>query len=172
MKGWENASFNNGGSGSSSTGPAGMPAQAELITIQIEGVVDTVEDDGEYLEDQINPGDIITGWYTYDTDTPDTNPSENVGDYEHFSTPYGVSLTIGGFTFTTDPANVDFLVELVNNNPSGDDYLFTSYNNHDLANGTTVEELHWSLNDPAGMLFPVLLSQPHRPFWRIGTGTN
>jgi len=127
-----------------------LPVQAELVTINIEGVVDTVEDDGYYLDGQIHIGDIITGWYTYDTDTPDTNPSDNVGDYEHSTSPYGVHLTVGGFTFMTDPTNVDFLLELVNDYPSGDSYLFHSYNNLDLGNGASVDMITWDLDDSTG----------------------
>ncbi len=126
-------------------------ANAELITINIEGVVDTVEDEGNYLDGQINPGDIITGWYTYDTDTPDTNPSENVGDYEHSTSPYGVHLTVSGFTFMTDPTNVDFLLEVVNDYPTGDNYGFISYNNLNLSNGTLVDGIDWQLDDYSGM---------------------
>lgn len=44
-------------------------AQATLITIQIEGVVDSVSDDYGYLEGKIKPGDIITGFYTYESTT-------------------------------------------------------------------------------------------------------
>jgi len=77
-----------------------LPAQAELVTINIEGVVDTVEDDGNYLDGQVNPGNIITGWYTYDTDTPDSNPDDPVqGNYWHYTSPFGISLTIDSFSF-------------------------------------------------------------------------
>ena len=126
------------------------PAQAELITIQIEGVVNTVEDDGDYLEDPIHVGDIITGWYTYDTDTPDSNPSDNVGDYEHSTSPYGVHLTVGGFTFMTDPTNVDFLLEIINDSTSGglhDAYGLISYENMDIQSGATVDSISWWLRD-------------------------
>ena len=47
-------------------------AQAALVTIQIEAVVDSVDDLFGYLEGNITPGDIITGSYTYDLSTPDT----------------------------------------------------------------------------------------------------
>jgi len=125
-------------------------ANAELVTIHIEGVIDTVEDDGYYLEDQIHVGDIITGWYTYDTDTPDTNPSGNVGDYEHSTSPYGVHLTVGGFTFMTDSTNVDFLLEIINDSTSGgvhDAYGIISYENMDIQSGATVDSISWWLRD-------------------------
>ena len=56
-----------------------LPAQAELITIEIEAVVDGVGDPDGYLEGQISPGDIITGFYTYESTTPDSIPSATVG---------------------------------------------------------------------------------------------
>ena len=124
-----------------------LPAQATLITIEIEATVDSVEDNGNYLEGQINPGDIITGTYTYESTTPDTNPSPYVGDYEHFASPAGIFLSVGEFDFTTDPTNVDFLVEVVNNYPSGDYYLVRSYNNLALSNGTLVDHISWQLDD-------------------------
>lgn len=125
-------------------------ADATLITISIEAEVDYVEDLGNYLEGRINPGDIITGTYTYDSTTPDTNPSFEVGDYEHYSSPYGISLTVGGFLFATDPTNVSFLLEVVNDYPSGDSYLVLSYNNLPLSNGSVVDHISWQLDDPSG----------------------
>jgi len=127
------------------------PARAELITIEIEAVVDGVLDEGNYLEDQISPGDIITGYYTYDSDTPDSNPlNSNVGDYWHYSQPCGIFLSVGGFDFQTDPTNVEFLVEIINDYISGglhDSYGLRSYNNLSLSNGTSVYHIQWWLSD-------------------------
>jgi len=124
------------------------PINAELITIQIEAVVDTVEDEGNYLEGQILPGNIITGYYTYESTTPDTNPLTNVGDYWHDSSPFGIFLSVGDFDFETDLYNVEFLVEIVNNNAGSDTYLLRSYNNVLLHNGTIVDHISWQLDDP------------------------
>jgi len=129
---------------------AALPAQATLITIQIEAVVDSVEDDDNYLEGQINPGDIITGYYTYESTTSDTNPSVYVGDYEHYISPCGIFLSVGGFEFETDLTNVDFVLEVVNDYPSGDSYLVRSYNNLPLTNGTLVDHISWQLDDSTG----------------------
>jgi hypothetical protein len=129
----------------------GQRADATLITISIEAEVDYVEDLGNYLEGRINPGDIITGTYTYESTTPDTNPSAYVGDYEHFAPPAGVSLSVGGFDFMTDPMNVDFLVAITNDGISGglhDSYWICSYNNLPLSNGASVDEITWALRDP------------------------
>jgi len=127
-----------------------LPAEAVLITIEIEAVVDSVTDDGNYLEGQISPGDTITGWYIYDTSTLDTNPSPNGGHYEHYTLPSGIFLSVGGFDFETDPANVNFLVEIENDHPPEDNYFLLSPNNTTLPNGTSVNEISWWLNDPTG----------------------
>ena len=63
--------------------------QAKLVTIEIEVVVDSVLDAGGYLEGKVEAGDIITGWYTYDTSTPDSSPSATWGSYEYYTPPMG-----------------------------------------------------------------------------------
>jgi len=134
---------------------AGGLARGELITIEIEAVVDTVEDDGPgdgYLNGQINPGDIITGYYCYESTTPDSNPFDSVGDYWHYSSPYGIFLSVGGFNFQTDPDNVQFLVEIVNDNAGLDAYVVHSYNNLSISGGTIVEHISWQLDDSTQMV--------------------
>lgn len=122
-------------------------AEGYPVTIQIEAVVYIVEDSGNYLGGKVHVNDIITGGYTYESTTEDTNPSSQVGDYWHYFSPAGVFLTVGGFNFQTDPANVKFIVEIVNNNAGIDGYLFRSYNNLPLSNGTLVDTIDWQLQD-------------------------
>ncbi len=130
-------------------------AEARPVTIYIEAEVDSVGDSGNYLEGKINPGDIITGYYTYESTTVDSNPEDPVqGNYWHYSTPAGIYLSVGGFDFQTDPTNVEFQVFIRNNNLSGDDiYGVDSRNNRSLSNGTLVEKLFWQLNDDSGTAF-------------------
>jgi hypothetical protein len=129
------------------------PVKATLITIEIEGVVDSVRDTGNYLEGKIKTGDIITGFYTYESTTPDSSPLDPVvGHYYHYNPPAGISLTVGGLNFKTDPANINFLVGVGNDGPS-DIYWLVSYNNLALSNGTSVYSISWQLNDPTGSVF-------------------
>ena len=135
-------------------------AEATLITIEIEAVVDSVEDLGDgagYLEGNIEVGDIITGSYTYESTMPDSDPSSpSIGRYEHHTPPCGIFLSVGGFEFRTDPANVDFLVEVANNHPwfdpdiNRDNYLLRSYNNLPLYNGVPINHIMWQLDDYSG----------------------
>lgn len=150
----------------------------EIITIGIEGVVDSVDDSGNLLEGNVTVGSTITGWYKYDTATLDDSPFTTVGDYRHYNTPAGMYLTVGGLEFQTDPANVDFLVEIVNDHPSGyvDGYLVRSSNNLPLLNGVGVDSIRWQLDDYSGSVLsntiipstaPILSNWPDGNMLRI-----
>jgi len=130
----------------------GSPAQAEVITIAIEATVDWVDDPCDYLEGNITPGDIITGTYTYDSDTANSSTTPTVGSYWHYDSPFGMELNAGGFEFKTDPANVEFLVQIVNDHGvlEYDGYLLRSYNNLPLSNGVPVDHISWQLDDYSG----------------------
>ncbi len=124
-------------------------ADAYPVTIFIEAEVDSVGDSGNYLEGKINVGDTITGYYTYESTTSDIDPSIYIGRYEHYTSPYGISLSAGGFVFKTDHDNVDFIVSVGNaGGPyTSDDYVTVSNNNIDLPNGTGVTKISWNLSD-------------------------
>jgi len=125
-------------------------ARGALITIEIEAVADIVDDPFGYLEGKIRVGSIITGSYTYDLSTPDTSSLIYVGHYEHWAPPGGIWLTVGGFEFKSDPANLDFVVEIVNDSVSGglhDTYILRSYDNLPLTDGTSVGNISWTLRD-------------------------
>ena len=128
------------------------PTQAALITIEIEAVVDYVGDPHGYLEGKIKPGDMIRGFYVYESTIPDSSPLDPVqGNYWNYVPPAGIALTVGGFNFMTDPFNIAFHVAIRNNSLSGDDsYWLASDNNLPLSNGTQVDEILWSLRDPSG----------------------
>ncbi|HEU5099806.1 MAG TPA: hypothetical protein VFU22_12335, partial [Roseiflexaceae bacterium] len=122
-------------------------ANDNLITIAITATVAVVDDHANLLGGAIQPGDTVTGTYTYNAATSDTNASPNVGDYWHTTAPYGISLKVGGRVFETDPQNVSFLVEVVNNLYDRDNYLLRSYNNRPLSNGLRVTHIAWQLDD-------------------------
>ena len=122
-------------------------AQATIVTIALTGEVTYLRDPDNLLGGQINIGDVITGSYTYDTSTPDTNPRSGVGDYWYSTAPYGINLSVGDIVFQTDPENVDFLVEIVNDYTGGDTYLLASYANLPLVSGIPVQHISWQLDD-------------------------
>lgn len=121
-------------------------AHAALVTIQIEAVVDSVQDEGDYLEGKITPGDIITGSYTYDLSAVDSNPSSSIGVYEYRMVDVGMSLSVAGCEFATDPTSPWFFVETRNNWAGSDAYWFISVNNVPMINEIPIT-LYWILED-------------------------
>ncbi len=123
---------------------------ATIVTIGIAGEI-TYVGRGEWLNENFKIGDIITGRYTYNTDTPDLFPSNpRSGVYWHYSEPYGISLRAGDFVFQTDPGNVQFLIGIYNRDIDGDNYLSASYRNLPLSNGILVNTISWQLDDLSG----------------------
>ena len=152
-------------------------AIAEPITINITAEVAYVEDTEGLLDGMINIGDTLSGSYTYESTTPDTNPFSTVGDYLHSSPPFGITINGGGFIFETDPGNVYFLVEIVNDHgsPPSDNYLLRSYYNLPLSDDTFVEHISWQLDDPTLLALSSIelpLVPPTLPDWQSFFGLS
>jgi len=128
----------------------GRPAQAEWVTIQIEGVVDYVEDFGDYLGGQIIEGSVMTGWYKYDMDVSDSDSSLKVGNYWQNNSPAEIYFEIEGFVFRSDPDNLNIIIEMVNDYPSGDSYLVGSSHNLSITPDIPVQGITLGFNDYSG----------------------
>jgi hypothetical protein len=126
-----------------------VAANNSSITIALTATVDWLTDPYNLLGGAVHVGDTITGSYTYNGATSDTNTASYVGDYRHTTAPYGVSLTVDGLVFETDPQKVNFLIEIVNNSANWDYYLIDSSNNRPLSNGVGVRSIRWQLSDPS-----------------------
>jgi hypothetical protein len=125
-------------------------AQAELITIGFSGLIDSVGDPYNLLEGGVQEYDLISGFYVYDSETPDSDPQSHFGLYKYTSAPYGISLTVSGITFQTDADNVDFTIGITDGIPSGgggDSYTIGSGNNLLFKNDICIETLGWRLTD-------------------------
>jgi hypothetical protein len=130
-----------------------LPAvsDGQLITIGIEATVNNLNDYYNLLGSNVHIGSTITGTYTYDTDTPDTNPSSGTGEYFHYTSPCGITLTLDDLVFSTDFSNVTFLVEIANvSSGFSDSCWIVSPNNISLYNGVKVDEIGWHLEDDTG----------------------
>jgi len=136
----------------------GAPSIATAVTpvsIDLTATVASVDDPNGFLGNRIHPGDDLVGTYTYDLSTPDTNTFPTVGDYWHTDPLFGITLSAGGFVFRTNPDNVSFLVEIVNDHgtPASDNYLLRSYNNvldgPNLTNFAAPFHISWQLDDPS-----------------------
>jgi len=125
-------------------------ASGELITIGLRAEVTYIDQSAyDLLEGHVQLGDTLTGTYTYDSQTPDSNPLSGVGDYYQDSAPCGIRLEAGGIVFESDPDILNFLIELNDNHVGEDNYLLRSYSNLPLPNGVEVDHISWQLDDPS-----------------------
>jgi hypothetical protein len=74
-------------------------------------------------------------------------------------------LQVGELIFQSDPADVVFLVELVNDHgtPPSDNYLLRSYKNLSAGCGILVEHIAWQLDDPASAALSDTALSPYPP---------
>jgi len=126
-----------------------------LVIVQFTAEVTRVSDTYRVLEGKVNLGDLITGVYIYDSSTPDSDPWAGAGRYEYYAPPAGITLTVGGFVFMTDPANVNFVIATADWGPEvpcqlvwcNDAYHLESKNNLPLSNGVLVDSIVFGLID-------------------------
>jgi hypothetical protein len=127
--------------------PANSP---DIIAINFVIEVTDVDDQFNLLNGAIQVGDKIRGKYNYDTGTPDSNPSPQIGEYEHTSSTFGIKLEAGGLVFKTNPNDVEFSIAVYDNYPHGDSYGVLSKKNLQLSNGIQVRYIIMRLEDPTG----------------------
>ncbi len=125
---------------------------ADDITIGITAQIYYIHDPYSFLEGNLNVSDIITGYYTYNSDAPDSSQAATIGHYWHTQSPYGMFLEAGGFSFQTRPQSVDLLVQIANDAfhplyPFLDRYTLKSEHNLPLPNGAIVDTIWMDLID-------------------------
>ena len=120
------------------------PVAAQDITFEFNGVI--TQRFGPFFP-EIAEGTPFHGTYTFNLNTPNSGSLPTVADYWHYSSPAGVMVDVAGHRFQTDPSNVQFLVELVNDHgmPASDNYVFTSYANQ-VESGVSVPFISWQLD--------------------------
>src|SRR5262249_3182953 len=62
------------------------------VTFNFMGKVAHVRDSGGLLDGSIQLGSRLTGTYTFDPKTPDSNEDPTVGDYKHSAAGYGLLI--------------------------------------------------------------------------------
>jgi hypothetical protein len=143
-------------------------AQAAQVTVYFTGTIVQKSDFSSGLGARAEPGARFSGFYRYDTSTPDTNLLPTVADYYHTGAQsgFGIQVVVDGLTFETDPNQVLFLVELVNNhgNPPSDDYGVLSYNNRVLGGcGLSVGIISLGLHDDTSTALSSVALTPFPP---------
>ena len=132
-------------------GVLGVPnAQGVIVQITLAAEVTYIDDGIGLLDGVVSVGDVLAGSYTYSTDTRNSSGSAGVGEYVHSSEPYGVSLAANGYTFQTDPDNVEFVIGILNDHNGRDSYGVGSYSNVTSVDGLFVNFISLQLDDYSG----------------------
>jgi hypothetical protein len=130
--------------------PSTSAYSPSIIAVNFVVEVKNVVDPFNLLGGAIHVGDKIRGKYNYDTGTPDSEPDPHRGIYEHTSSTYGIELKAGGLVFKTNPSDVKYGIEIVNDYGYSipiDEYRVVSVNNLQLSNGMEVYMIHLELID-------------------------
>ena len=142
-------------------------ASCARVRIDISATVSLVDDPDNLLNNAVSLGDTVTGTYIYDSTAVDSNPLVQVGDYHYTTAPNGIRLNVNGLTFATNPADVNFLIELADNYENLDNYVVLSYNNLFAVSAPglfVMNTIDWQLDDPTqtALSSPALRSTPPR----------
>jgi hypothetical protein len=117
------------------------PAFAGNLTVQMTGRVVTVNDPSNLLGSKVNLGQTVTGSYSYETTVPDQAPANpELGIYKPASGQGNISLSVGPYTFDSDPVALPWIYEVaVGASPIyPDNFVVQSGSNKPMANGVQV----------------------------------
>jgi hypothetical protein len=133
------------------SGLAAAPAMAASMTFNFTGAVSDVS---AALFPHLTAGHSLTGSYTFNTATIDSNPSANIGRYNGTIQALTVNLvpTIGStYTATLGSAGSNFIE--IRNQPSSDRYLVQAPLTGPLVNGYSPLRFRIELIDPTATAF-------------------
>ena len=124
---------------------------AEMMTIKVSASVTYVDDIGNALDNQMYVGDVITGTYTFDTLTVDSEPAPDSGKYEFAPGVAGMSFVVNNLTMTSNQnaATGAYSIEIFNHLGS-DGYHVRSFVNLPLTSGASLQEISINFFDPTG----------------------
>ena len=125
---------------------------AQNRTLCIKGYVVYVEDMNNILSGNVLVGDTINGKIKYDLSITDNNALPSVGDYQNSTPPSGITINLNNRVFKTDSTNVNFLLEVINNNSNSDNIVFRSNKNvffPEIPSAKANTHISWQLDDTA-----------------------
>lgn len=125
---------------------------AETMTFEISATVYNLYDPGNAFQNSVGVGDKISGTYTIDIATPDSDPDPQYGHYVFNPTSYqlGFDFLINANSLKSDPAASSHMYEAHTMNSSGDHFGIISHANMPLVSGSSVDDIFIDLYDSTG----------------------
>ena len=84
-----------------------VSANAVIITIEVTAEISQVGDRNGLFVGNIQVGDQLVLTYSYNSETPDSSPMDQIGKYSQVS-PCGVVVTVGNYVFRSNQENLDY----------------------------------------------------------------
>jgi hypothetical protein len=125
-----------------------LPARAELITIALTGQVDSVSDTGDLLGGAVHPGDVISGYYCYDTVPSESSGSSTSVSYNFLYPKSGMQLTVGGLSFENAPSTPGLNIFMEDNFCEQDSIRVTPRSVISPLSGIQDVTMNWMLSGP------------------------
>ena len=161
------------------------PTSSNIVTFNVVATVREVYDYDNVLGSAINVGDPISGTYTFNTDTPDSDPNLEYGRYEHFpgSGNYGFDINIATYNLKTNTSTDMFAVTIgdAGGLVEWDLYSVDQYSTQlPFINNSIIENMGIYIDDPTGTSVnttaltnqpPALTGTGYKDLFIGGTGT-
>ena len=130
---------------------------SNMVTFNVNATVREIYDYDNVLSNAIHVGDPITGSYTFNTNTPDSDSTPEYGFYQHTpgSGNYGFDITIANTNLKTNPStdNFNIIIANANGNITWDSYGVDNFGaQQPFLNGTVVDNMGIYLDDPSGTI--------------------
>jgi hypothetical protein len=122
------------------------PASAALLQFAYTGAVSDVHSS---LFPTFNTGQTLTGFYTFNSLTPDSNASSNIGRYN--GTIQALTVNLGSYTATLGNSGSNFIE--IRNQPSSDGYEIRAPLTGATVNGFSPLRFRIELIDPSATAF-------------------
>ena len=127
---------------------------AEPVTFEISATVYNISDPGNAFQNSVNLGDKITGTYTIDVATPDSDPDPQYGHYifnNSSTTPqFGFDFLLNNNSLKSDPTVTTHMFEALIANSVSDHFGIISWENMPLSNGSSVDNIAIDMYDSTG----------------------
>ena len=159
-----------------------LPSTLPIVKFGVNATVREIWDDQNVLNGTIRPGDVVSGTYTFNINTPDTDSHPDYGRYEHVpgSGDYGFDINWSGANIRTNTATDLFTITVSNGAPSPDFYAVEQFGtNIPFINGTVVDGTGIFVDDPTGVMFnsaalaatpPNISAAGYKDFYMSGWG--
>jgi hypothetical protein len=130
---------------------------SNMVTFNVSATVREINDYNNILGNTIHVGDPISGSYTFNTNTPDSDPTPEYGFYEHTpgSGNFGFDITIANTNLKTNTStdNFNIIIANANGNITWDSYGVDNFGTQQpFVNNTVVDNMGIYLDDPSGSI--------------------